>query len=256
VCSWGIGLEDSEGNDYSVSRFGDVCWMTQNLRSKKTFQNGAEVTLIENINAGDSNTDPFYYYPNKSTQVVFETHPQYGLLYNWAAANVGSADASDAFPNQASTRQGICPEGWVIPSDWDWSNLEKEIATNPGLYSSQNDPYPNFASYNFHTSTGWRPDDGTVVTSWGRQMKSPTAVNGVTNGSSSIDGSGFNALLVGYMYTGNPYSYGTATNFWSSSSGSSTVAWRRTLYSSYSGSHRNTANKYNLFSVRCKKNDN
>jgi uncharacterized protein (TIGR02145 family) len=253
VCSWGIGLSDSEGNTYTVSRFGDVCWMTQNLRSTRTTQNSQPVNLIENINQDDSPTDPYYYYPNKS-KTTFENNRHYGLLYTWAAANVGSADASDAFPNQASTRQGICPEGWVIPSDWDWSNLEKEIATNPSPYSSQEIPFPDVENYNFHTSTGWRPDNGTVVTNWGRQMKSPTAVTGTNpNGLSNIDGSGFNALLVGRMATGAPYDYGSITYFWSSSSGSSAAAWRRYLNGSVSGANRTTNNKFNVFSVRCKK---
>jgi uncharacterized protein (TIGR02145 family) len=251
-CSWGIGLSDSEGNDYTVSRFGEVCWMTQNLRSKWTNQNGQRVELIENLNQNDSNADPFYHYPN-GNKTTFENNRHYGLLYTWAAANVGSADASDAFPNQASTRQGICPEGWVMPSDWDWSNLEKEIATNPSLYSSQNEPFPNAASYNFHTSTAWRPDEGTIATSWGRQMKSPTVISGTTNGSSNIDGSGFNALLVGYMNGGSPTGYSTHTIFWSGSSGSSTIAWRRGLDGSRSGVPRSTYTKYYLFSVRCKK---
>jgi uncharacterized protein (TIGR02145 family) len=252
VCSWGIGLEDSEGNDYSVSRFGEVCWMTQNLRSTWTNQNGQRVDLIENANTDDSYTDPYYYYPNNN-----KNNPHYGLLYNWAAANVGgSADTSDAFPNQASTRQGICPEGWVIPSDWDWSNLEKEIATNPGFYSSQETPFPGVENYNFHTSTSWRPDAGTVTTSWGRQMKSPTAVSGTTNGFSNTDGSGFNALLVGFMATGDPLSYGARTYFWSSSADSSAAAWRRILSSGYSSSARGTNAKSDLYTIRCKKNDN
>jgi uncharacterized protein (TIGR02145 family) len=260
-CSWGIGLKDSEDNSYTVSRFGDVCWMTQNLRSKWTIQNDQQVNLIENNNGDNSNTDPFYYYPN-GNQSVYNNNLRYGLLYSWAAANVGSADASDAFPNQPSTRQGICPEGWVIPSDWDWSNLEKEIATNPGLYSSQETPFPNAASYNFHTSINWRPDEGTTETSWGRQMKAEgttntgNRVNGTNPaGSSNNDGSGFNALLVGYLVTGSPTNYGTATAFWSSSSSSGSGAWRRCL-TSYSSSSRTAYSKSYWFSVRCKKNDN
>jgi uncharacterized protein (TIGR02145 family) len=255
VCSWGIGLTDSEGNTYTVSRFGEVCWMTQNLRSTWTTQNGNKVELEENDNVKNSDTDLFYYYPNADPDININVDSRYGLLYNWPAANVGSpGEASDAFPGQTSTRQGICPEGWAIPSDWDWSNLEKEIATKPDLYSSQNTPFPNL-NYDFHTTvTGWRPDGGTTATSWGRQMKSPTQVNGTNPaGSSNIDGSGFNALLVGGMATGVPGEYGPCANLWSSSSGSSTVAWRRRLDRSYSGANRSASNKYTMYSVRCKK---
>jgi uncharacterized protein (TIGR02145 family) len=171
---------------------------------------------------------------------------------------VGSVDASEAFLNQASTRQGICPAGWVVPSDWDWSNLEKEIATNPSLYSSQNEPYPNL-NYNFHTTTSWRPDDGTTETSWGRQMKADgtAATNRVNNidpkGSSNNDGSGFNALLVGGLTSGLTTNYGIRHYFWSSSSSSNTIAWPRLLGSGLSGVHRSAFGKNYLFSVRCKK---
>jgi uncharacterized protein (TIGR02145 family) len=257
VCSWGIGLEDSEENEYTVSRFGEVCWMTQNLRSTKTIQTGTEMELIEDANADNTYNTLYYYYPNKS-KTTFEANRHYGLLYTWAAANVGSpAESNEAFPNQASTRQGICPEGWVIPSDWDWSNLEKEIATKPDLYSAQDEPFPQADSYDFHTTSGWRPDDGKTETSWGRQMRSPTAVTTANPaGSSNTDGSGFNALLVGDLFTNTVYNYGTQTEFWSSSTVSSAQAWVRSLNNSSSGSYRGTysgAGKNRLFSVRCKK---
>jgi hypothetical protein len=60
-------------------------------------------------------------------------------------------------------------------------------------------------------------------------------------------------LLVGNLDGGNANNYGTNTNFWSGSAGSATVAWRRNLNNSNSGANRNTNNKYNSFSVRCKK---
>jgi uncharacterized protein (TIGR02145 family) len=246
--------------------------MTQNLRSTKTKQNGIDVFISEDKNSGNSNTLSAWYYPNgddgKAIDLGKTTHPEYGLLYTWAAANIGTAaaESSDAFKiddNEGtnSDRQGICPAGWVVPSDWDWAMLEKEIASHPEYYSSKTTPYTNLEDSVFYgaNSTGWRPaagrNDQLDNTYWGAKMKSPTTVGATTNtyGYSKIDGTGFNVLLVGNVYTGNPNNYGTITDLLSSSSSSSTVAWRRNLGSSYSGSSRNTTAKCPLFSLRCKK---
>jgi uncharacterized protein (TIGR02145 family) len=267
ICSVNTPYKDAEGHEYSAYRFGDAgCWMTQNLRSTYTMQNGIKRSLIKDINQYGSNTEPYYYYPSKSEDTL-AAHPRYGLLYSWPAANGGTAPAegSDAYKQGAtglpSDRPGLCPAGWVVPSDWDWAQLEKEIASHPEKYSSHTTAYPDATTFEYYTTTEWRPSTGNANQSyWGRQMKSPTKVvaAAATNGTSATttDGTGFNALLVGYMGSGEPYYSGTYAYYWSSSSSSSTAAWRRTLNSSYSGVYRYTSNKYYLFGVRCKKKDN
>jgi uncharacterized protein (TIGR02145 family) len=229
--------------------------MTQNLRSTYTWQGNQRQDVTKDINANNDYNAVSYYYPNVNDKIL-TTNSKYGLLYTWSAANIGTVttEAVNAFPNKPSDRQGICPDGWVIPSDYDWSQLEKEIATNPGLYSSQtisttwDMPYENL--------TGWRPGDlNPTGTWWGRSMKSPTTVGTTTNtfGLSNTDGTGFNALLVGYLYSGSANTYGTNTFFWSGSAYSATAAWQRGLASGNSGALRNADSKYYLFSVRCKK---
>jgi uncharacterized protein (TIGR02145 family) len=158
VCSATLPYKDAEGNTYFAYRFGDAgCWMTQNLRSTYTIQNGIKQSLIENPN--NSNTDPHYNFPSKSRDTL-TAHPEYGLLYNWPAANVGTAPAesSDAYRNGApglpSDRQGICPSGWVVPSDWDWAQLEKEIASHPEKYSSHTNAYTSAATFDYYTTLG------------------------------------------------------------------------------------------------------
>jgi uncharacterized protein (TIGR02145 family) len=267
ACIPTIGLTDAEGHKYTVYRFGDSgCWMTQNLRSTKTMQNGIEVLVPEDKNAGNFNVAAWYY-PNGDagrTSNLIESNPEYGLLYSWSAANIGTAatESSDAFKSEDgegmnSDRQGICPAGWVVPSDWDWAMLEKEIASHPQYYSTQTSPYADADTYDFYTgNTDWRPSTGAASpTWWGRQMKSTTLVSTtVTNGSSNTDGYGFNALLVGILVSGSQTYYGTGACLWSSSSASSsTMAWRRYMSAANSGASRATTNKYRLLSVRCKK---
>jgi uncharacterized protein (TIGR02145 family) len=259
---------DAEGNEYFAYRFGDAgCWMTSNLRSTYTLQHGIKQVIEEDYNPSNQNK-PAYFYVNgelgKSQGNGVTANQTWGLLYSWSAANIGTSptESTDAFRQGTtglnSDRQGLCPAGWVIPSDWDFAKLEKEIASNPGAYSSQSTPLPNADTYDFYIGNdNWRPASGTVLTYWGRQMKSNTKVsNTEPAGSSNTDGTGFSALLVGYLDGGSAYAYGTYSAFWSSSSGSSTAAWRRYLNSSSSGVDRLTRSKYLLFNVRCKKYEN
>jgi uncharacterized protein (TIGR02145 family) len=184
-----------------------------------------------------------------------KAHPEHGLLYTWGAANIGTAttEATNAFPSKSSDRQGICPEGWVIPSDYDWNRLEEEIAAHPALYSTQETPHTWDAIY--EGMPNWRPAEGSLQTWWGRSMKSPTQVSPstATNGVSKEDGTGFNALVVGGIDIATALNYGKSMYFWSGSAGSALTAWRRTLNSSNSGAARSANNKYYSFSVRCKK---
>jgi hypothetical protein len=185
------------------------------------------------------------------------------------------------------SRQGICPAGWHLPSDYEWILLEKEIATNPGSYSSYADSYAtkpgqyNYdpRSYDFlnpgtyqSVTLSYRPVDVAPATTnkaaWGNLMQlntQPTTTVGTDihanpNGqasSKSASAGGFAGLLVGY--TSNYwYDYGKLAYFWSSSSfsNSSTTddGWIRGLDSSQSGVNRIYKGKYYLNSVRCKKN--
>ncbi|MDR0682726.1 MAG: fibrobacter succinogenes major paralogous domain-containing protein [Dysgonamonadaceae bacterium] len=254
-CSPVAGLRDAEGNDYTVSKFDGVCWMTQNLRSTYTWQGNLRQEISVNAEMKNDNTAVSYYYPGGSP-TIFGGHLEYGLLYTWGAANIGTAttESVNAFPFKTSDRQGICPDGWTIPSDYDWNRLEKEIATNPSLYSAQTEPFEWDDLYDYFN--GWRPAGGNAEgTWWSRSMKSPTSVGTTTNtyGVSKTDGTGFNALLVGTLVTGSAEGYCTYANFWSSSVDNSTVVWRRYMSVGNSGALRNTINKYYMSSVGCKK---
>jgi uncharacterized protein (TIGR02145 family) len=247
-------LFDAEGNRYTVSRFGGVCWMTQNLRSTWTKQGNQVQTILEDKNIASSPNAVVYYYPSAYT--AEDLPPDgYGFLYSWGAANVGtlSSEITDAFRDTTSNRQGICPDGWTLPSDYDWNQLEKEIATYPGLYSTENTTMDPAWESKYEVLVDWRPNSGTNTTWWGCRMKSPTKVNNTTSNGMSKTDAGFNVLLVGYFDSGKGASFGTNTYIWSSSAGSATAAWRRPLYSGNSGAYRLTTNKYYLFSVRCKK---
>jgi uncharacterized protein (TIGR02145 family) len=242
---------DAEQNTYLTTKFGAAgCWMTQNLRSTYTYHGTTKQAITRSSNSSNANS-AYYYYPNAQSSL---SDPVYGALYTWAAANIGVV-ATDTETNPTD-RQGICPTGWHVPTDIEWGELEKEIASNPSAYSTQQIPYSGATSYNYTSSSEWRPSNTNADnTYWGRQMKSNTSVYGIAaigSSKTAADG-GFDALAVGYIYGGKVEEYGSSAVFWSSSAYSDISAWRRWLKHSSHGVSRTQSGKHNLFSVRCKK---
>lgn len=79
--------------------------------------------LIENIRYTNNGT--LGKYPNNDAGVS----NKYGLLYSWSEATAGKVTSADEGNNALETRiEGICPTGWHLPSDYEWSLLEKVIA--------------------------------------------------------------------------------------------------------------------------------
>jgi uncharacterized protein (TIGR02145 family) len=284
-----ITVKDAQENKYTIGYFGDAgWWMTENLRTMDyTYLNGTPTPLVEkNIPVGTA-TEPRYSYSRAASQweeiseedrdSVFLAHEHYGLLYNWAAASGrtdGPGDDTNGLTTSGTTLyRGVCPEGWHLPSDWEWSELEKEIALNPWEYSTQDVAYTFPVGYgNLYSMTAWRPSNGDNSISshqkyWGRQMKSTELVGTTINtyGTSEPRAKGgFDALLVGTVdINGTADAYGSHTVFWSSSSnsggiGSSSYGFfsvNRHLDSGYTGMARDYTYRGHLFSVRCKKDD-
>jgi len=79
---------------------------------------GTQTWMAENLN---------YDVPDNTTDVCYENKSAncatYGRLYNWSTAMAGSA-SSNAVP---SGIRGICPSGWHIPSDAEWTILENAV---------------------------------------------------------------------------------------------------------------------------------
>jgi uncharacterized protein (TIGR02145 family) len=127
-------------------------WMTTNLTAWKYDTNiTSPPTLPGSADVSSSYTEPRWCYP-KADEIVtpgeFEPstwRSNQGLLYNWSAAT-GNQNAStsnqghrEVDEGPATLIQGICPNGWHLPSDREWNELEKEIYTYPQLYSYYTD---------------------------------------------------------------------------------------------------------------------
>jgi uncharacterized protein (TIGR02145 family) len=189
----------------------------------------------------ESATNKYYAYPGADGSydpVLAESDwdKSWGILYNWAGATNGRStlanEGNTDYGGTYTQEQGICPPGWHLPSDMEWSDLEEVIA-GPGDWDDS-----------YRTDNTWRS------WSYGKKMKSTTA----GGSSKSAAEGGFDALLVGRVYSGSRDALRFATFFWSGSSYSGgTEAWRRNLASGDPGVNRTHCNRSYLFSVRCKK---
>ncbi len=109
-------LTDIEGNTYKTIQIGTQLWMAENLRVSK-FRNNITILDISDslqwANVYDNNTlvPAWVHYQNDPSNNAL-----YGKLYNWYAA---------VNPN------GICPQGWHVPTDGEWSTLTNFLGGEP-----------------------------------------------------------------------------------------------------------------------------
>ena len=111
-------VTDIDGNVYNTVQLGNQCWMRENLRTTR-FANGDSILIDPNpvpiYGWEDTNPNPYRYTPNNDSSVV----SVYGYLYNWSALMRGDS-CSYAVPSGV---QGICPDGWHVPSFYEWEEL-------------------------------------------------------------------------------------------------------------------------------------
>lgn len=91
---------DYDGNEYTSVRINCECWTTRDLVS----EHYSDGTAIENVMSYSSDI-----YPNETENVN-----TYGHLYNWNST-VAESTALNT-PNERGHIQGICPEGWYLPT--------------------------------------------------------------------------------------------------------------------------------------------
>ncbi|MDP3882656.1 MAG: FISUMP domain-containing protein, partial [Candidatus Staskawiczbacteria bacterium] len=129
-------------------------------------------------------------------------------------------------------RQGLCPDGWHLPSDAEWYALENSLWDGvTGACSA--------------SRTSWDCSPA------GDKMKSA----GLCQGRTPCGTSGFNGLLAGYRLTNGSFFNRTSNGlFWSSTQSSSTSAWDRLLDVSIATVFRGNFIKAFGFSMRCIRN--
>lgn len=218
-------LTDYDGNVYHAVQIGSQCWMQENLRTTH-FADGNSIAMGH---TGSSTTDAYRYAPENDMNKV----PIYGYLYNWSALVHGSSGSS----TNPSGLQGICPNGWHVPSNAEWNDLATCLGTNyPCGGNGQ-----NIAKAMASTTNDWYTDNSNACA--------------VGNNAAINNASGFTALPAGFFAGGSmPSETGPNAYFATSTAGSSFLNYFVTVrYITYSQStlQSNQELKSSAFSVRC-----
>ena len=95
-----IFIDSRDGKEYKSVVIGTQTWMAENLNYD-----------VEGSKCYDDNPD------NCET---------YGRLYDWSTA-MDNSESSDEIPSGV---QGICPSGWHLPSDGEWTMLTTAVDPN------------------------------------------------------------------------------------------------------------------------------
>jgi uncharacterized protein (TIGR02145 family) len=104
---YGPSIKDIDGNEYKTVYIGTQQWMGENLKVSR-YNDGSEIqNITENADWMNLSTGAWCYYNNDVTNNLI-----YGKLYNWFAVS----------PTTNGSKN-VCPFGWHVPSDVEWSLL-------------------------------------------------------------------------------------------------------------------------------------
>lgn len=122
---------------YKIGKFGDSWWMIENLRAEIWPEGNStdmNISLHLPVHMDDPNkTDAMFYYP-KYDKNLFLKNPHYGYMYNFHAATRSRVDPYQA-GSETTAGQGICPNGWHLPTSAEWQELRGEVEQNPCRYA-------------------------------------------------------------------------------------------------------------------------
>ena len=201
-------ITDGEGNKYNSVAFGTQIWMVENLRTTK-YSDGTPIpNVTDNTQWYKVSTGAWSHYDNDS-----QNDSLYGKLYNWNAVKT----------------EKLCPTGWHVPTDEDWTILNDYLAAN-----------------------GHNESEGTALkaTSGWKNRKDGTSGNGT-------DDYGWLGLPGGYRWKKGSFNdLGSIGLWWSSSQRTGGSAWRYSLTNGRDINGRDILDRSDRhmktgFSVRC-----
>ena len=222
-------VTDIDGNVYQTVKIGDQWWMAENLRVTRYRNGDAIPTNLRNTQWQNTTSGAYAIYPHIQIRGLYsedEVVDTYGILYNWYAV---------------VDPRGLCPEGWHVPSEEGWKQLEMHL----GMTQEEADRTAGRGA----TGGGKLKSTRTSIPACPHpRWRSPNT--GATNES------GFSGLPGGRrrfpQYGGGHYvSVGERGLWWSSTEHSTGSAWFRSLTYGHWYVYRFNGYKQDGLSVRC-----
>ena len=204
-------MTDQDGNVYPIVQIGDQWWMAENLKVT-TYRNGEAISpTADNTEWCNTTSGAYCAYNNEESNVS-----TYGYLYNLYAA---------------TDSRNIAPEGWHVPTDDEWKELEIVLGVSQSAVDNTGFRGSNEGSKMADNAALW--DDGNL------------------ENNAAFGEAGFSALPASYRYDNGAFNaLGQHALFWSATEVNSTDAWYRYLRYNYSTVGRFSNHKYYGFSVR------
>ena len=200
-----------DGNHYNTVKIGNQIWMAENLKY---------LPSVVGPGTGSQTTPYYYVYGYDGTNITdakaTANYTTYGVLYNWSAAMNGAASST----TNPSGIQGVCPTGWHLPSDAEWTELTDYLG-------------------------------GTTIA--GGKLKETGTTHWASPNTGATNETGFTALPGGYRNNNGTFlDLGYYGSWWSATENNAATAWSRLMNFNSSIVFRNYYyNKELGFSVRC-----
>lgn len=208
-------VTDVDGNIYSTVKIGTQWWMSENLRTTK-FNDGSPIETTNPISISIVFMDTAVY---QWAYIGNEAFAQlYGRLYTWYTV---------------TDDRGVCPDGWHVPTDNDWTTLTDYLVDNNYGNGGEGADIAKAMS----SKTGWLQTGIVGVPGNNPQANNRSGFNGMPGGMRTLTGV--------FMFAGGDAFYWTATE------SDSTQAWNRLLDFDLNFVQRNAELKNYGYSVRC-----
>jgi len=211
-------VSDYDGNEYNIITIGTQEWIQENL--KTTHYNNGEIiaNITDNTEWSGLTTGAYCWYDNDEGTYK----DTYGALYNWYT----TVDV-----------RNVCPAGWHVPSDAEWSTMENYLIANG--YNYDGTTTENKIAKSLAATTNWA-------------VSSNTGAVGNTDYPEKRNATGFTALPGGSRGSNGAFGgVGGSGVLWSATENDASDAWIRVLYYSFSNVSREYGSKKCGFSVRC-----
>jgi uncharacterized protein (TIGR02145 family) len=218
-------VTDIEGNKYRTVTIGSQIWTAENLKTTK-LNDGTDIPNITDGFIWNVSTDPEYCWFKNNV----EYKNVYGALYNWYTVNTNK----------------VCPTGWHVPSDVEWTTLELYLQANGYNYDGTNDNDTDRITNNKITKS--------LASNTGWNSSSIEGAAGNTDYPSYRNKSGFSGLPGGLHHGNVTFANAGTFGYWLSSSGQNNQSWYRSINFSSNNLYRDLNSKHDGMSIRCVKN--
>lgn len=209
-------VKDIDGNIYKTIKISTQVWMAENLKTTH-YNDGTPILNVTDDAAWQNLTTPGYCWNLNDSA---SNAKQFGALYNYYTV----ADTNSL---------NICPVGWDVPTDAEWTELTDFLKNN---------------NYGYAGVSG--PDIGKSMAATFRWNSDGTAGT-LGNDLGSNNSSGFSALPGGLRHDFGLYNSVGPFGYWWSSTASGANAWYRGLLNFLSYVDQGVRDKRMGFSVRC-----